>query len=353
MKLIKHDIDGYEDVVTCSDKKSGLESIIAIHDTTLGPAIGGTRLWPYSSSSMALADVLRLAQSMTRKASIWGLNSGGGKGIIAARPEEKTEKLLRSYGKFVDTFDGKFITGEDMNISVSDAKVIAKETKYVLGTEEKYDPSPFTAYGIICGMKACAKEIYNTSNLSDLAIAVQGLGHVGYNLIKELREKEEVRNITAADIDREKIGKAFADFGIHLVHPKEIHSVKCDIFSPCAIGAVLNSETIPQLKCRVIAGPANNQLACDADGQSLHDKRIVYAPDYAINAGGLIAIYMSRDGATRKEIMAKIDEIENKIGEIISISMLEDHPTYLVARELADRRIAERKEWADNRANWA
>ena len=353
MKLTKHSINGYEDVVTCSDKKSGLESIIAIHDTTLGPAIGGTRLWPYSSSSMALKDVLRLAQGMTRKASIWGLNSGGGKGIIAARPEEKTEKLLRAYGKFVDTFNGKFVTGEDMNISVSDVKVMSKETRHILGAEEKYDPSPFTSHGIVCGMKACAKEIYGTSNLSDLIIAIQGLGQVGYSLIKELQEKEDVRNIMAADIDREKTGKAFADFGVHLVYPTEIYSVRCDIFSPCAIGAVLNSETIPQLKCRIVAGAANNQLAHDVDGELLHAERVVYAPDYAINAGGLIAIYMSRDGATREEITAKIDEIENKIGEIISLSMVDDHPTYLVARELADGRIAERKEWAKDRSNWA
>lgn len=353
MKLTKHDIGGYEDVVTCSDKESGLESIIAIHDTTLGPAIGGTRLWPYSSSRVALKDALRLAQSMTRKASIWGLNSGGGKGIIAARPEEKTEKLLRAYGKFVDTFNGRFITGEDMNISVSDAKVIAKETRYVLGAEEKYDPSPFTAHGIVCGMRACAKEIYGTSNLSDLIIAVQGLGHVGHSLIKELREKEGVQNITAADIDREKAGKVFLKFGVDLVYSREIHSVKCDIFSPCAIGAVLNSETIPQLKCKIIAGAANNQLAHDMDGQSLHDKRIIYAPDYVINAGGLIAIYMSRDSTTREEIIAKIDEIENKIGEMISLSMVDDYPTYLVARELADGRIAERKEWEKDRDSWA
>lgn len=358
MKLTKHDIDGYEEVVTCSDKESGLESIIAIHDTTLGPAIGGTRLWPYSSSSTALKDVLRLAQGMTRKASIWGLNSGGGKGIISARPEEKTEKLLRAYGKFVDTFNGKFITGEDMNISVDDAKIMAKETRHVLGTEEKYDPSPFTAHGVVCGMKACAKEIYGTSDLSNRTIAIQGLGHVGYNLVKELREKEGVWNIIGSDINKEKAGKAFVDFGIYLTRPEEIYSMlssvyECDIFSPCAIGGVLNSETIPQLKCKIIAGAANNQLEHDIDGQLLHDKRIVYAPDYAINAGGLIAIYMSRDGATKKEIMAKIDEIENKIGEIVSLSIVDAYPTYLVARELADGRVAERKEWAKDRSNWA
>lgn len=353
MKLTKHDISGYEDVVTCSDEESGLESIIAIHDTTLGPAIGGTRLWPYSSSSVALKDVLRLAQGMTRKASIWGLNSGGGKGIISARPEEKTEKLLRAYGKFVDTFNGKFITGEDMNISVEDARIIAKETKHVLGTEEEYDPSPFTAHGVVCGMKACAKAIYDTSDLSDLTIVIQGLGHVGYNLVKELREEEGVRNITAADINLKNARKALLKFGVDLVNPKEIYSVGCDIFSPCAIGAVLNSKTIPQLKCRIVAGAANNQLEHDIDGQLLHGKRIIYAPDYAINAGGLLAIYMSRDGATREEIMTKIDEIENKIGEIISLSMVDVHPTYLVARELADGRIAERKEWAKDRSSWA
>ena len=357
MKLTKHNINGYEDVVTCSDEKSGLESIIAIHDTTLGPAIGGTRLWPYSSSSAALKDVLKLAQGMTRKASIWGLNSGGGKGIISARPEEKTEKLLRAYGKFVDTFNGKFITGEDMNISVADAKIMAKETKYVLGTEEEYDPSPFTAHGVVCGMKACAKVIYGTSDLSDLTIAIQGLGHVGYNLVKELREEEGVQNIVGSDIDGEKARRAHIDFGIYLARPEEIHAVpyspgKCDIFSPCAVGAILNSETIPQLKCKIIAGAANNQLEHDIDGQLLHDKRIIYVPDYVINAGGLISIYMSRDGATKKEIMAKIDEMGNKIGEIISLSMVDVYPTYLVARELADGRIAERKEWVRNISSW-
>jgi len=354
MKLTKHDIDGYENVVTCSDKESGLESVIAIHDTTLGPAIGGTRLWPYSSSSAALKDVLKLAQGMTRKASIWGLNSGGGKGIIAARLEDKTEKLLRAYGKFVDTFNGKFITGEDMNINVEDAKTIAKETKHVLGTEEKYDPSPFTAHGVVCGMKACAKEVYDgVSDLSNLTIAIQGLGHVGYSLVKELREREGVLDIIAADINLKNAEKASLKFGVDLAHPKEIHSTVCDIFSPCAVGAVLNSETIPQLKCRIVAGAANNQLEHDIDGQLLHDKRIVYAPDYAINAGGLIAIYMSRGGATREEIMVKIDEVEDKIGEIIWVSMVDVHPTYLVARELADERISKRKEWAKDRSSWA
>jgi leucine dehydrogenase len=358
MKLTKHDIDGYENVVTCSDKESGLESIIAIHDTTLGPAIGGTRLWPYSSSSVALKDVLRLAQGMTRKASIWGLNSGGGKGIISARPEEKTEKLLRAYGKFVDTFNGKFITGEDMNINVEDVRIIAKETKHILGTEEEYDPSPFTAHGVVCGMKACAKVVYDTSDLSDLTIAIQGLGHVGYNLVKELREKEGVRDIIAADINLKNARKAALKFGIYLARSEEIHAVphspgRCDIFSPCAVGAILNSETIPQLKCKIVAGAANNQLEHDMDGQLLHDKRIIYAPDYVINAGGLIAIYMSRDGATKEEIMAKIDEMENKIGEIISLSMVDVHPTYLVARELADERISKRKEWAKDISSWA
>jgi len=346
MKLTKHDIDGYENVVMCSDEESGLESIIAIHDTTLGPAIGGTRLWPYSSSSAALKDVLRLAQGMTRKASLCGLNSGGGKGVIAARPKDKTEKLLRAYGKFVDTFNGKFITGEDMNISVEDAKTIAKETKHVLGTEKKYDPS-------------CAKEAYDgVSDLSNLTIAIQGLGHVGYSLVKELREEEGVQNIVGSDVDGEKARRAHIDFGIYLARPEEIHAVphspgRCDIFSPCAVGAILNSETIPQLKCKIVAGAANNQLEHDIDGQLLHDKRIVYAPDYAINAGGLIAIYMSRDGATREEIMAKIDEIEDKIGEIIWVSMVDVHPTYLVVRELADERIAKRKEWAKDRSSWA
>jgi len=333
---------GCEKVTFFYDKGAGLKSIIAIHDTTLGPAWGGTRLWSYHNEEEALIDVLRLAKGMTRKASISGLDAGGGKAVIIAKPEQKTEALLRAHGRSVETFKGGFITGEDVGIGIEDAKIMHKETEHVAGiSKEIGDPSPFTAHGVVCGIRACVKDVYGNPNLSGLRVAIQGVGHVGYNLAKELHK--EGSELIIADIREELIKRASQEFGARMVTLEEIYSVDCDIFAPCALGAIINDETISKLTCKIVAGSANNQLEENRHGRILHEKGIRYAPDYVINAGGLIAIYMESKHNTAEEGMKKVEEIEDKIEKIIALSKEHNEPTYEIANRLADERIRNKR----------
>lgn len=337
--LEKHDC---EEAAFFYDKKSGLKAIIVIHDTTLGPAFGGTRLWSYHDEEEALIDALRLARGMSRKSSISGLDAGGGKAVIIAKPEQKTEALLRAHGRCVETFKGGFITGEDVGIGIEDAKIMHKETEHVAGiSKEVGDPSPFTANGVVCGMRACAKDVYGSSNLSGLRVAIQGVGHVGYNLAKELHK--EGSELIVADIREELTKRVSQEFGARVVTLEEIYSVDCDIFAPCALGAIINDETIPKLKCKIVAGSANNQLEENRHGRILHEKGIRYAPDYVINAGGLIAVYMEIKQGSMDEIMKKVEQIEEKIGRIISVSKEHNEPTYEIANRLADERIRNKR----------
>jgi len=333
---------GCEEVAFFYDENTGLKAIVVIHDTTLGPALGGTRLWDYLTEEEALIDALRLARGMTRKASISGVDAGGAKAVIIAKPEQKTEALLRAYGKFVDTFNGRFITGEDVGISVEDARIIAKETEYVLGiSEEVGDPSPFTAHGVVSGMRACTREAFGTDSLSGLRIAIQGVGAVGYNLARMLHQ--EGAELIVTDIREERTKKAASELGAKVVAPEEIYSVECDVFAPCALGAIINDETIPQLRCRVVAGSANNQLKENAHGDELHRRGIFYAPDYAINAGGLISAYIDWKEPSTEGIMKKVEEIGDRIGEIISASKKTGEPTHTIADEVADERVQRKK----------
>jgi leucine dehydrogenase len=333
---------GCEEVAFFYDENTGLKAIVVIHDTTLGPALGGTRLWDYSSEEEALIDALRLAQGMTRKSSISGVDAGGAKAVIIAKPEQKTEAFLRAYGRFVDTFHARFITGEDVGISIEDARIIGKETEYVLGiSEEVGDPSPFTAHGVMSGMRACTREAFGTNSLSGLRIAIQGVGAVGYNLARMLHQ--EGAELIVTDIREERTKKAASELGAKVVAPEEIYSVECDVFAPCALGAIINDETIPQLKCRVVAGSANNQLQENAHGDELHRRGILYAPDYAINAGGLISAYIDWKEPTTEGIMKKVEEIENRIGKIISASKKIGEPTNTIADEVADERVRRKK----------
>lgn len=344
MSMIFENLEDYgcEEVAFFYDKGSGLKAIIVIHDTTLGPAWGGTRLWSYHNEEEALVDALRLAKGMTRKASISGLDVGGGKAIIMAKPEQKTEALLRAHGRCVETFKGRFLTGEDVGIGVEDAMIMHKETEYVGGiSKEVGDPSPFTAHGVVYGIKACAKEVYGSSNLSGLRVAIQGVGHVGYNLAKELHK--DGAELIVADMREELTRRVFQEFGAKVVPVEEIYSVDCDIFAPCALGAIINDETIPKLKCKIVAGAANNQLKEDHHGRLLYEKGIRYAPDYVINAGGLIAIYMESKHSTAEEGMKKVEEIEEKIWRIISVSKEHNEPTYEIANRLADERIRNKR----------
>ena len=333
---------GCEEVAFFYDKEAGLKSIIVIHDTTLGPAWGGTRLWNYRNEEEAIIDVLRLAKGMTRKSSISGLDAGGGKAVIIAKPEQKTEALLRAHGRNVETFKGRFTTGEDLGIGIEDAKIMHKETEHVVGISKKFgDPSPFTAHGVVCGIRACARDVYGNSNLSGLKVAIQGVGHVGYNLAKELHK--EGSELIVADIREELTKRVFQEFGTKVVPVEEIYSVDCDIFAPCGLGATINDETIPKLTCKIVAGSANNQLEENRHGRILHEKGILYAPDYVINAGGLIAIYMESKHSTPEEGIKKVEEIEEKIDTIIAVSKENNEPTYEIANRLADERISNKK----------
>ena len=332
---------GCEEIAFFYDKETGLKSIIAIHDTTLGPAWGGTRLWNYESEEEALTDVLRLARGMSRKASISGLDVGGGKAVIMARAEQKTEALLRAHGRCVETFKGRFLTGEDVGIGVEDVEIMRKETEYVAETKGIGDPSPFTAHGVVSGMRACVRDVYGSPSLSGLKVAIQGVGHVGYNLARELHE--DGAELIVSDISKELTERVSQEFRAQVVGVEEIYSVNCDIFAPCALGAILNDETIPRLTCKIVAGGANNQLKENRHGRLLYEKAICYAPDYVINAGGLIVIYMESKHYSLEETMKAIEQIEQRVGKIISISKEHHKPTYEIAHQLADERILKKR----------
>jgi leucine dehydrogenase len=332
---------GCEEIAFFHDTETGLKSIIAIHDTTLGPAWGGTRLWDYGSEEEALIDALRLSRGMTYKASISGLDVGGGKAVIMAKPEQKTEALLRAHGRCVETFKGRFLTGEDVGIGVEDVEIMHKETEHVAGTKGVGDPSPFTAHGVICGMRACAKDAYGSSSLSGLKVSIQGVGHVGYNLARELHE--DGAELIVTDMQEELTKRVSQEFWAQVVPPEEIYAADCDIFAPCALGAIINDETIPQLKCKIVAGGANNQLKENHHGRLLYEKGIRYAPDYVINAGGLIVIYMESRHSPLDEAMKEIEQIEERIGKIISMSKEYHKPTYEIAHQLADERIVNKR----------
>lgn len=336
---------GCEEIAFFHDKETGLKSIIAIHDTTLGPAWGGTRLWNYNSEEEALTDVLRLARGMTRKASISGIDVGGGKAVIMATAEQKTEALLRAHGRCVESFKGRFLTGEDVGIGVEDVEIMHKETEHVAGTKGVGDPSPFTAHGVVSGMRACAKDVYGSPSLSGLKLAIQGAGHVGYNLARELHE--EGAELIVSDIKEELTERASQEFGAQVVDVEEIYSVNCDIFAPCALGAIINDETIPRLTCKIVAGAANNQLKENRHGRLLYERGICYAPDYVINAGGLIVIYMESKHHSLEETMKAIEQIEYRIGKIISVSKENHKPTYEIAHQLADERILKKRKEQD------
>ncbi|HKL13578.1 MAG TPA: Glu/Leu/Phe/Val dehydrogenase dimerization domain-containing protein, partial [Halanaerobiales bacterium] len=248
------ELDDYEQVVFNYDEASGLKAIIAIHDTTLGPALGGTRIWDYETEEEALNDVLRLAKGMTYKSAAAGLNLGGGKAVIIGDPKEiKSEELWRAYGRFVQSLNGRYITAEDVNTNVDDMHIVAEETDFVTGLPSTSgDPSPVTALGVFHGIRASADEVYGTDDLNGKVVAVQGVGHVGYYLVKHL--KEAGADVIVTDIKQDNIDKVVEDFGVKVVEPGKIYSVDCDIFAPCALGAVINDDTIPQLNCDIVAG---------------------------------------------------------------------------------------------------
>jgi leucine dehydrogenase len=332
----------HEQVVFCESKAAGLKAIIAIHDTTLGPALGGCRLWPYKSEQEALTDVLRLSRGMTYKAAAAGLNLGGGKAVIIADPKrDKSEALFRVFGRFVESLNGRYITAEDVNTSVHDMEYIFMETKYVTGVAPAHggsgDPSPVTAFGIFRGMQASAKEAYGDESLSGKRVSVQGLGNVGSHLIEHLTKAGA--KVIVTDIDQEKCRRMTETFGVEVVAPDKIYDVPCDIFAPCALGAVLNDDTIPRLKCQIVCGGSNNQLAEERHGRMLEERRILYAPDYVVNAGGLINVYVEMEGYVRDRAIRMAQNIYDTVERVYKISKEMKIPTYVAADRLAEERV--------------
>lgn len=341
MEIFKYMEDyDYEQLVFCHDSVSGLKAIIAIHDTTLGPALGGTRMWTYSTEEEAIIDALRLARGMTYKNAAMGLNLGGGKTVIIGNPKkDKSEELFRAFGRYVQSLGGRYITAEDVGITVDDMEIVKQETDYVVGLRGKSgDPSPVTAYGVYHGMKACAREVYGNESLKGKVIAVQGLGHVGSALCKFLYD--EGARLIVTDIFEENVKNVVKEFAAEYVEPDKIYEIKCNIFSPCALGAVINDITIPKLKCDIIAGSANNQLKEPKHGDILMQKGILYAPDYVINGGGVINVAEELTGCYERErALAKVSKIYDKILKVIEISKKENIPTYIAADRMAEERI--------------
>ncbi|HUF27378.1 MAG TPA: Glu/Leu/Phe/Val dehydrogenase, partial [Gemmatimonadaceae bacterium] len=286
----------HEQVVFCYDPPSGYKGIIAIHDTTLGPALGGTRFWNYGSDEEALVDALRLSRGMTYKSAAAGLNLGGGKAVILGDPKTKRRELLfRAHGRFVDSLKGRYITAEDVGTSVEDMDYVHMETEHVAGLPGRSgDPSPVTAYGAYRGMKATAKAKYGSDDLGGLTVAVQGVGHVGYYLCQYLAE--EGAKLIVTDIDEERVRRVVKELGAKAVGKDEIYAVEAQIFAPCALGAVVNDGTLKKFRFEIIAGAANNQLAEERHGVALAERNILYAPDYVINAGGVINVYGELNG---------------------------------------------------------
>lgn len=334
----------HEQVTFCQDAATGLKSIIAIHNTTLGPAVGGTRMWAYASENEALTDVLRLSRGMTYKNALAGLNIGGGKAVIIGDARtQKSEALMRRFGKFVGSLGGKYITAEDVGISTKDMEYVKMETNSVVGLPEYYggsgDPSPVTAYGVYMGIKASVKKLNGSDSLSGKKVLVQGVGHVGEYLVEHL--VKEGAEVTIADIYEDRVTAVTKRFGVKAVSVDEVYNQKMDIYSPCALGATINDETLAQLTCSIICGAANNQLKDEKiHGQAVKDRGIIYAPDYLVNAGGIINCFWEMKGYNRNAALAQAEGIYQTALNIFKTSDEENIPTYLAANKLAEARIA-------------
>ena len=337
--------EGVEQIIFNYDKTSGLKAIIAIHDTTLGPASGGCRMKEYESTDDAVIDAIRLAKGMTYKSAVAETNFGGGKTVLIGDPKtDKSEILFRTLGRYVETLKGRYYTGTDVGTIGEDMVFASQETDYVSGLPEEYggvgNSAVPTAYGVYMGMKAAAKKIYGDASLKDLTIAVQGTGKVGRELIPYLIE--EGARVIAANTSKESLDILTSKYpSIRVVDPEEIYEQDCHIFSPCALGAIINDETIEKLKCRIIAGSANNQLAEDRHGDILHKKGILYAPDFVINAGGLILVSdaLEMGDVNMERVMGKTKNIYNTLMTIFNISEEKDLPTYRAANMMAEDRI--------------
>ncbi len=334
--------DNHEQVVFCSDKESGLKAIIAVHNTNCGPGVGGCRFWDYQSDEEALVDVLRLSKGMTYKNALAGLNFGGGKAVIIGDPKKlKSEALFRAFGRALNNLNGTYYSAEDVNITTGDIMIAHQETDFVVGLEGKSgNPAPFTALGTYLGIKAAAKHKFGSDDLKGIKLSIQGLGSVGMYLCEHLHK--EGAELFVTDINQDSVAQAVERFGATAVALDDIYAVDVDVYVPCALGATINDDTIPQLKAKIVAGCANNQLSEPRHGQVLKDLGILYAPDYVINAGGIINIYFEQDeqGYSSDKATAKVEEIYQTLIDIFQRADQEDKPTHEVADVIAQEIIA-------------
>jgi leucine dehydrogenase len=336
---------GHKKVAFCNDPDTGLKAIIAIHDTTLGPALGGIRMWAYKTEADALDDVLRLSKSMTYKAAISGLNLGGGYAVIIGDSrKDKTEALMRKFGRFIKNMNGEFIAAEDVGTSPRDMEYIRMETQHVTGVPETIggsgDPAPIAALGVFMGIKASVKELFGTDSLTGKSVIVQGIGKVGENLVKLLRD-ENVK-VYISDINEERTGNISKKYGAEVVSNNSIFDIDADIYSPCALGATVNTHTISKLKCSIIAGSANNQLEDESlHGQMLLEKGILFAPDYVINAGGIINCYSELMGFSKKRTLQLTENIYEATRNVLKLSKAESISTIEAANKIVEKRITD------------
>jgi leucine dehydrogenase len=349
--------DEFEQVAFFHDPPSRLRAIVAIHSTALGPALGGCRFYPYRSEGDALRDALRLARGMTFKAAAAGLDLGGGKAVIIGDPKRiKSEGLFRAFGRFLDTLQGRYITAEDVGTTGEDMDIVRRETRNVVGVSPAMggsgDPSPVTAWGVFHGLVACAEQVWKDPSLDGRRVAVQGVGKVGYHLVKHLVEAGAT--VVVSDVDVDAVARAVREFGVDTAEPEKIHAVECDVFAPCALGAIIRDDTLPELKCRVVAGAANNQLQDPEHGEALADMGILYAPDYVINAGGLINVADELRGYDRDRAMRRVEDIYRTLRAVFRIAEEERISTARAADQFALDRIERisrlRRYWVPGRS---
>lgn len=342
--------DNHEQIVFCNDKDTGLKAIIGIHNTVLGPALGGTRMWNYTNEWEALNDVLRLSRGMTFKSAITGLNLGGGKAVIIGDAKtQKTPELMRKFGEFVHSLSGKYITAEDVGMQTEDMDTVRDVTPYVTGISESRggsgNPSPVTAFGVYMGMKAAAKFKYGSDVLAGKKVLVQGIGHVGETLVDYLTKEGAM--VTIADINEARLNEMGAKYGAKVFNGPDLYSAEVDIYAPCALGATINDETIYKLNATIVAGAANNQLANEnVHGKILQERGILYAPDFLINAGGIINVYAEIEHYDKAEAMRRTENIYNTTLEILDFAVKNNMTTHQAALTFAQNRIEQRKKEA-------
>jgi glutamate dehydrogenase/leucine dehydrogenase len=339
---VRLEVDGYEEVVRCQDDRTGLDAVIAIHSTTLGPALGGTRFHPYGSFDEALTDVLRLAKGMTYKAAVSGLDLGGGKAVIIGHPAVlRTDELILAYGRFVDRLGGRYLTAEDVGTTQADMDLIRSTTTSVTGVSEALggsgDPSPATAIGVLHAIRAVAAHRFGSSSLEGLHVTVAGVGKVGGALVGHLATAGA--RLTVADLDHERAAHVAEAWGAGVVPAAEVHTVACDVYAPCALGGVLSAATTPELRCAAVCGSANNQLLEPGDGRRLAEAGVLYAPDYVVNAGGIINIAEEVGGYQAERATARLAAVGATTARVLQLAEDEGTTPAEAADRLAERRL--------------